>query len=293
MKTSFNFLEKRPLFESTISTINKSSLGVEMLIYDLITRTREEYSADLRGDIKNITNHVRRTFAGEIINLSNRYALEELLQLNKNDSLNYDDVETALSLGKKKALSVIDTLEESYETESLFLEAIIKHGHAPAYIFVYGYDASSDAHLSHSFGGLWTPNEKYEFSKAIHNNISDLETRNLIKNSSKEDNAVLVSKEGNVEGMLVQLVDVNPERIKEKYKDPLYPANFGLDAGGHSRHHSAIGYSFHVPETTVITLGESGYIRMFKQGHLVFSTVNMEQAKINNRWQYILGELDI
>jgi len=228
----------------------------------------------------------------EAINLSNRYALDELISLNKINSITQEDVINAMNLGKAKALEYIQKVDESYETEAMFLEAIVKHGHAPAYIFIFGYDTSNETHRTHSFGGLWQPNEKYEFSKAIKNNIKDPDTKKLIRNSSKEDNAVLVSNSGDVEGMLVQLVDVNPEKIKEKYANTEYPDNMGLDAGGHSRHHSAIGYSFHVPETTVITLGEAGYLRLFKKGHLAFSSVNQEQAKIEQRWNFIMSELN-
>jgi len=292
MKTSFKFIEKRPLFEKTINLINKDSTGLELVIYDLITKTREEYSTDLRTDINYISNYVKTALLDETLKLSNRYALEALVNLNKVENLTQDDFIYAMNIGKNKALEKIREIDESYETESMFLEAIIKHGHAPAYIFVFEYDSSKDTHKSHSFGGLWQPNEQYEFSKAIKNNIKDNETKKLIRASSKEDNAVLISSSGDVEGMLVQLVDVNPEKIKEKYANTEYPANMGLDAGGHSRHHSAIGYSFHVPDTTVITLGESGYLRMFKKGHLAFSSVNQEQVKIEQRWDFIKSELD-
>ncbi|PIN81541.1 hypothetical protein COV13_00870 [Candidatus Woesearchaeota archaeon CG10_big_fil_rev_8_21_14_0_10_32_9] len=292
MKTAFNFIEKRSLFEKTIKQINIDSVGLELIIYDLITKTREEYSADLRTDISYISNYVKTALLDEAINLSNRYALDELINLNKIDQITQEDLINAMSIGKIKALEYMKKLDESYETEAMFLNAILKHGHAPAYIFVFGYDSSNETHRAHSFGGLWQPNEKYEFSKAINNNIKDTYTKKLIRASSKEDNAILISNSGEVDSMLVQLVDVNPERIKEKYANTEYPDNMGLDAGGHSRHHSAIGYSFHVPETTVITLGEAGYLRMFKKGHLAFSSVNQEQAKIEQRWDFIISELN-
>ncbi len=293
MRTALKYLERRPIFERTISQINKETEGIELLIYDLITKTREEYTSNLREDITFINNSMKASVLTEAINIYGRLVKDYLLNTNKIDALTIDDVVLAQEASKAKTFELIQELGDSYENEAMVLEAIRKHGHAPAYIFAYGYDADNENHKAHSFAGLWVPNEKYEFSKAIKNDIRLPETKKAIRDSSKEDNAILVSKKGIVEAMLVQLVDVNPERIKDKYANTVYPSNFGLDAGGHSRFHSAIGYSFHVPETTVIALGEAGFLRMFKKGHLVFSSVDHEQKKLEQRWDFISKELDI
>lgn len=139
--------------------------------------------------------------------------------------------------------------------------AIETFGHRPAYIFVLNYDKENPDHKEHTFGG--------ELRSCVDKSLFDRAAEEDLLKIAYEDNAILISPEGIIEKTIVQLVNVNPDEIPRKN-------GFGFAHKVHSRHHSMLGASYHMPETSVYVLGEAGHIRRFKEGKISFSTVDAE-----------------
>lgn len=160
-----------------------------------------------------------------------------------------------------------------------------KYKHDPAYLIVIGADLDVKADKAHMFRGNYT-------RPCIDNSFGDAETLDDFSSVQYQDGAALLTREGTVQATNVQLVNVNPYPILEqKYGgvipesvDKTNPDEYGFKQMVNTRHFAALGTSFHMPHTTVYTLGERieshnghwiiepGHIRRYEQGRITFST---------------------
>ncbi len=94
------------------------------------------------------------------------------------------------------------------------------------------------------------------------------------------DGAVLINKEGIIIASGIYLINLNPKKALEKLKlrgEDLSQA-FGFKEKVHTRHITAITASLILDSTTVYTVSEeSQVIRMYENGHIIYSTLKEEQ----------------
>lgn len=284
MQTAKEIIINRKNLEDHIEMFQPVNPEVILKLYDISANIRKKYETELDKKILELhTSFIKESienYHNAKLSLIGDYILEQ--QTEKKLSKNLE-INKYFQAWKKTHEILLKNLSEFINENKILSEnyhLIEKHGHKPAFIFLLNFDKNNKNHVKHTYGGKWELDETKEITKIIGKSIFDTETERYMELISKDDNATAISNEGIVEGIMTQLVNINPSQIRKDH--PEYPENHLMIAGGHSRNNSANGWSYWVKDSPAMVLGESGYIRIFKDGLNTFSSVKSEREAIEN-----------
>ncbi|PIN68627.1 hypothetical protein COV93_08750 [Candidatus Woesearchaeota archaeon CG11_big_fil_rev_8_21_14_0_20_43_8] len=209
--------------------------------------------------------------------LNKRNDLEQLVGHGHMELAAYDlllharlEYNSDLERATEEILTAMDCNYQSELSEKLTIRSkltglVETFGHKPAYIFVLNYD--NNIHKEHAVSANYSRD-------CIGKHITDKEILPDMKKIAYEDNAILFDPKGYIVATNTILVNVDPSDIIGGRRGGNEELGFANKVG--SRHHFAIGASYHLLGTVVYTLSETGHVRRFVQGKITFSTVDHE-----------------
>lgn len=279
MQTFQELIINRKALEERVKFFEPTKPEVILKIYDLVTNMRMKY--ELGRDEKILSGS-----KNQIVESIDTYHNSELLlfpdYLKKINPEQENFTERDIIEAKIKMHKILrERPEELININKMYSDGydlLDSYGHKPAIITPFNFDKNNTEHMKHAFGGYWKVEKNNPITEIIGKSIFDSDIEKYAVAVFNEDNATPISKDGIVLGIITQMIDLNLNNIKSEYPD--YPSNLLMLAGGHSRFNSSAGWSYIFKDCPTLAYGESGYVRIFKNGLTIFSTVKTEQQAI-------------